>query len=1387
MVTTMPDLDAAAPAPRPGDVAVIGMNGRFPGAPDLATFWTGLRAGRDMITSFTDAELAAAGVPEHLLNDPRFVKRAAILPDAFDFDHEFFGYSYREAELMDPQQRILLEIAWELLETIGYAADAGRDAIGVFAGAAMNTYLTNVIACSCDLLSYDGTEIMLTNDKDYLTTRISYKLGLKGPSVNVQTACSTSLVAVHLAVQSLLAGECDIALAGGVCVLVNPYPGYLFQEGMMMSPDGWCRPFDAAAAGTAFGDGAGMVALKRLTEAIRDGDQILAVVKGSAVNNDGSEKIGYTAPSIEGQRAVITEAQAVAEVDGDSITYVEAHGTATALGDPIEFTALCEAFDAGRSRRNYCALGSVKANIGHLAAAAGIAGFIKVVQALMHREIPGHPHFVQPNPEIDLADSPFYINKIPIAWPAGSTPRRAAVSSFGVGGTNAHVVIEEAPEVSRAQGEPAGTELLALSAKTGEALLHQARQLADALERDDAPDLADVAYTLRAGRRGFAHRHAVLAADTRAAAAGLRALAEVRPVPANAPAVSFLFGEITAEEFGALEGQLPAFARIARRSRELSRAPGQAPMAAQVIASQAIATLWTESGVRPGAVGGAGAGEVLAGCFAGVLDPADALALLAWRAGQRDDIPALRTGVPRLPIFSAVTGGVLENPRALDPGHWTRDVWNGSRLAEAVASQAASGGIVLAIGSCPAAVAGQPDAAIETGEERPPVARLLCAAGRLWSAGLDVDWSAWQSSHHRRVPLPVHPMNRKRLRLQPPPARGQEPSRAQDPADWIYAESWQRLASVPGSPPSGKWLVFADSGGVGNVLIAAFRQSGGSVVLVRQGEAFERTAADSFTVNPADPDDYATLFAGLSADGPLPERIVHLWSLDTDPKESMDADSLDRAHELGLFSVLDVARQAARGLTGSSACLAVVARGVHNVLGDEVISPAAAMTDAAITVVQQEFPWIRCHSIDVGTGPVPAEALLAEVSAKAHGPVALRHSHRWVPRFVPVAAEQFDPAGRLRPGGVYLITGGLGRIGLILAEHLARTVGAKLVLAGRSAFPRADEFDQWIAEHGKDDPISRRIERIWAIERLGGAVLAASADVTDQRAMAELAAAARRRFGRVDGWFHAASLPMEQAARLIDSADRAVLRDILAPKVHGALVLAEVLGDSPLDFGCMMSSVASVVGGIGNAGYAAANRFLDAVAERGTGLVSIDWEGWGFPDARPVTDARSHAWQELRQLALSPAEGVDVLDLVLRCRAHARLAVSTTDLERRIQRWTRPAAAPSADPAPRQLTGEELKRGVAKLWAEVLRTEIDRYDQNIFDLGGDSLLAVRLARRIEEEFGMPLSTTELLEAPTIDQLAARLQPDGMAASPPTGQRAARRTRGRTDRRKESGL
>jgi iturin family lipopeptide synthetase A len=592
-------------------IAIIGMAGRFPGASNIETFWSNLVASRESVSFFTDSELIASGLdPAALRARGQYVAARGILTDADCFDAAFFGINPKEAEVMDPQQRVFLETCWSALEHAGYAPNQIDEIVGVFAGASFNTYYLYALHHRPDLRELMGADlVMFGNEKDYLTTRVAYKLGLKGPALNVSTACSTSLVAVCQATQSLLLHQCDLALAGGVSVTVPQARGYMHDEGNIGSADGHTRTFDARATGTAFGNGVGVVVLKRLEDAMRDGDPVYAVIKGAALNNDGAHRVSFGAPGVEGQSEVIAQAHALAGVDAETISYVEAHGTATPLGDPIEIAALTKAFRQSTDARQFCAIGSVKTNVGHLDVAAGVTGLIKTALALHHRVLPASLHFESPNPRLDLATSPFYVNATLQPWTVAAAaagagvPRRAGISSFGTGGTNAHIVLEEAPE--RPESDPAAPwQVLTISAKT-EAALDRAtndlaahlRQLAsecaaasgDAGEwdadgerererdraaagerRDDDADagvraserahaaaevdaaamqaarvFADVAYTLHTGRSTFAHRRSVVCRDLADAAAALEARDAARVFTQQprhgTPTVAFMF------------------------------------------------------------------------------------------------------------------------------------------------------------------------------------------------------------------------------------------------------------------------------------------------------------------------------------------------------------------------------------------------------------------------------------------------------------------------------------------------------------------------------------------------------------------------------------------------------------------------------------------------------------------------------------------------------------------------------------------------------------------------------------------------------------------------------------------------------------------------------
>src|SRR5689334_4225865 len=653
------------------EIAIIGMAGRFPGANDIGQFWSNLRDGVEAVTFFTDEELLAAGVEANVLSDPSYVKARGVLEGADLFDASFFGYSPREAEIMDPQQRVFLECAWQALETAGYDSAAYRKPVGVYAGVGMNTYAFNLLSHPELIQTIGNFQVMTSNDKDYLPTRVSYKLNLIGPSVNIQTACSTSLVAVHFACQGLLSGECEMALAGGVSVAFPQIAGYVYQPEGIASPDGHCRTFDEQAQGTVGGHGVGVVVLKRLADALADGDHIWAVIKGSAINNDGSRKVGYTAPSTEGQAQVIKAAHAVAGVSAGSISYVEAHGTATPLGDPIEVAALTQAFRAAGMEPRSCALGSVKTNVGHLDVAAGVAGLIKTVLSLEHELLPPSLHFNQSNSRINFADGPFFVNDELTPWLRGPRPRRAGVSSFGIGGTNAHLILEEAP-VPKPTDEGRPWQLLVLSAKTSTALDAVTANLATHLKQHPELNLADVAYTCAVGRRAFEKRRFVVCRDVTDAAAVLTGGATRRIVDGShsgsEPAIAFMFPGQGAQHVG-MGAELYQLERVFRERvdecceilkshlhfdlRELlyqsERESGEAArrlretsitQPALFVTEYALAHLWMSWGVRPASMIGHSIGEYVAACLAGVFTLEDALLLVAARGRLMQAMPS---------------------------------------------------------------------------------------------------------------------------------------------------------------------------------------------------------------------------------------------------------------------------------------------------------------------------------------------------------------------------------------------------------------------------------------------------------------------------------------------------------------------------------------------------------------------------------------------------------------------------------------------------------------------------------------------------------------------------------------------------------------------------
>ncbi|AUX33042.1 MULTISPECIES: non-ribosomal peptide synthetase/type I polyketide synthase [Sorangium] len=864
-------------------IAIIGMAGRFPKARSVDALWSMLKDGIEGIAFYSPEELRALGVDSELHRTPGFIPAAGLLDDVMCFDAAFFGYSPREAALMDPQQRVFLECAWEAMESAGYDPLATSKPIGVFAGSDAPSYWIERVGPPPAAPNSEHARIYTGNVTDSLTTRVAYKLGLRGPAVSVMTACSTSLVAVHLGCQSLLTGESDMVLAGGVGVLSPKRIGYLHEDGAVTSPDGHCRPFDAEASGIVASNGVALVVLKRLKDALDDGDTIHAVIRGSAVTNDGALKVGYTAPSLEGQLETLARAHAAAGVSPEGIAYVEAHGAGTRLGDSIEVAALSRAFRRATDRVGFCALGSVKSNLGHLRAAAGVTGLIKAALALEHELIPPTLHFRRPSPEIDLARSPFFVNAAPIAWKRGGAPRRAGVSAFGIGGTNAHAVLEEAPAPAPS-GPSRRCQLLVVSAKTPAALERSTDRLVEHLRRAPEGSLPDVAFTLQRGRAPFAHRRAVVCADPASAAASLgrrdpdRVVTEVagrRP-----PEVVFLFPGVGAERVGmgrelylherayreGIDRCADLFRRelpVDLRDRLFPEAPGRASgdgeigaprlRAAALFSTEvALAQLLMSWGIRPAALFGHGVGEVVAACVAGVLSLEDAVALAALlgRSEEEAEGPLLARiarraasmarRAPSIPLVGSLAGDWVTEADVDDPSTWARLLAGSARADDRIAALLASADralVEVGPGASLAALAarhpgaGRPVATTlaGAGEGAGDIEALLGAVGRLWCAGVDVDWAAFsRDERRRRVPLPTYPFERVPHVLDTTCTVGPATVRSVSPKIWSPPES---SGPPSGSPASGRVVEALPPDSPAPVSAALTQRSGSAALL----------------------------------------------------------------------------------------------------------------------------------------------------------------------------------------------------------------------------------------------------------------------------------------------------------------------------------------------------------------------------------------------------------------------------------------------------------------------------------------------------------------------------------------------------------------------------
>ncbi|HVU68645.1 MAG TPA: acyltransferase domain-containing protein, partial [Ktedonobacteraceae bacterium] len=1061
----------------------------------------------------------------------------------------------------------------------------------------MNKYLLfNILPSLRGAEQMDLFRALLSNSSSALSTRISYELNLSGPSLSIQTACSTSLVAIHQACQNLLNYRCDMALAGGVSLNPAQKQGYYYLNEGPISADGHCRAFDARASGTIAGDGVGIVVLKRLEDAISDRDHIRAIIKGSAVNNDGSDKVGFLAPSVPGQANVIAAALTLADVSADTISYIEAHGTATAMGDPIEITALQKAFSLSTERKGFCAIGSVKTNIGHTDAAAGVAGFIKVVLALENRQLPPSLHFEQPNPHIDFANSPFYVNARLSEWSAPEGPRRAGVSAFGIGGTNAHIILEEAP-----LAEPSCSthpwQLLTLSAKTETALRAAAKQLADWLRGNEAASLADVAYTLQTGRQEFQYRQAVSCKSAGDAIQALEIIAAQDVFPAAEDGqerpLAFLFPGGGAQ-YAAMGVELYRTEPVFRQQIDLCAEilhtslgvdlrkllyPDEAEteaashalkrpsllLAATFATEYALAQLWISTGVRPQIMIGHSLGEYTAACLAGVISLPDALELIVLRgrlyeriangatlivslpaqeiqpllqpgislaainspsscvvSGLADVIASLeqqleKSGVsfhrlqadgaahsslldpyleefqqvvgkielhaPTLPFVSNLTGTWITAEEATDPAYWTRHLRQTVRFADGLALLLRIPDIILLeVGPgqtlCKLATAHPEKSATclllasmrHPRDPRSDAALWLEAVGQLWSAGVNIDWSALYTDEQRtRLSLPTYPFERQYYWMAP---TAEHPSDRRGEHSLLSTPTWKR-ALVPSrraaSAQTKPWLVFSGEDAERNEVLNALKQANVRFINITPGQNFQRVTDEQYKLHPAQPDHFTALYQELLEQDKLPETVICLLDALAPSLFSGSRQPLELSLTDAFSCFYCLAHTFATEAFSQSFHFWLCSTNLYEVLGGERVLPERALVSGLCEALTRQYKQITCHVIDLDLTEEGAAAatrhLLDEVLHRSPEPiVAYRNAHRWLPLSEPLAIEQGEPAlPSVSADGCYLITHGLRGAGYRLAEHLARLAPVKLALVEQEDLPPRSEWQCWLA------------------------------------------------------------------------------------------------------------------------------------------------------------------------------------------------------------------------------------------------------------------------------------------------------------------------------------
>lgn len=1448
---------------RKTDIAIVGMSCKFHETTNARQFWKSLKEGKELLKFYSDEELLTMGLKPEVLENDNFIKMDAEMYQSDTFDYSFFGYTREEANLMDPQIRVLHEQVWSALEDASCNPFKFDKKIGLYLSAADNfNWVAHALMNQNEVVNpFFSSQI---SNRSFVSTLISYSLDLKGPSLHLSTACSSSLTAVHLACRAIITRECSMAVAGGINLDTNDTKGYFYKEGMISSKDGHCRAFDKNSSGTVGGNGGGVIVLKRLEEAVKDKDHIYAVIKSSATNNDGRQKVGYTAPSVSGQSDCIKLAHRLADVPYNSISYIETHGTGTKLGDPIEIQALNKAFNNDVDHK--CAIGSVKTNIGHLDAAAGIAGLIKTGLALKNKMIPPSLHFQDPNPEIQFGKGPFYVNSELTDWKkTEDSPRRAGVSSFGIGGTNAHVIVEEAPEF---EGKPSTRpyQLIPFSAKTKTSLEGYRHQLWAFIQEEDY-DFSDLSYTLTK-KNVFKHRDFIVAKNGIEAERKLQKDSTGAVDGFNAKHVVFMFPGQGSQYFGMakeLYNQEPYYKSLIDKGlnwlkehvdldysevlgyhhentdlEQINDTSYLQPIL--FLIEYSFARLLMKFGVRPTSMIGHSLGEYVAACIAEVFSFEDALYMLAKR-GQlmgnvekgsmlaigvdvdqvapyivegisiaaintdtscvvsgndhvitqfkelmdSKEIPSsilktshafhskmmdpilesyisLLEGVefsaPKSPFVSNVTGKEITNEEATSPTYWAEHLRGTVEFSKGINELLKNKqSVFLEIGPgktlssfCRQNSLNNDDIKIiqciaHAKENLDDNFMLVETLGKLWSYGVDIDWEAYFYSEERnKISVPTYCFDKNALDFKVRPFENIHENAWKNNEtsilESLYFSNWKKsfISKNTGESTAQTYLVFSRENSLVKNLKTELIQRENQVVEVFMG--FENTILSDtqYQLDINDSDNFERLFDWLREKEIEIDQIIYNWDSVFKGQKSLISSSLTLKNLCA--KIIDHDSDTVKKITFLNDFN-------QNVFGNENVSFVGETNKVLLSVLAQENPNIFSFSIDVdlnGNSPEMISNVMEELEFNnSDFNVAYRNGKRWVNFFDRFTLENKKSESVLSDGKVYLITGGLGFLGEIIARHMITTYNVKVVLLGRSEMPSDEEW-KYILDEETNDSRYVKAKRLKGLRSLSEDVYYYQTNISNIEELGDAIVEIEKKHGNINGIVHAAGNIDKNTFKSLENLKKEHFKQQFDPKVEGTRNLYALFKERDLDFVWAVSSLSSALGGMTFGAYASANKYMDLF------FADIDLEGWTSINLDGLGDQGINEKELL--LLLEKTIGKNVQNPLIVSLREPNLSLiksyeSIEESEEVVAHYVeRPEISMNYVP-PNSRTEKEL----CELFKSFFGYENIGINDNFFELGGDSLKAMGLIKKIHKQFEVEINLTDFFIKPTIADIA----------------------------------